>query len=124
MRTLTKGLAAGAVGLAVLLIPGGFALADDSDTPPTPVCTAEEGQLPALVARAYEDVIDRGTLRWWSSRPDQLSGRAPRSRRWGCSGDGLGADGRQPGGRPGVVAALEVGDLGEVDGAQQRRRDR
>jgi hypothetical protein len=44
MRTLTKGLAAGAVGLAVLLIPGGFALADDSDTHPTPVCTAEQRQ--------------------------------------------------------------------------------
>lgn len=44
MRTFTKGLAAGAVGLAVLLVPGGLALADDSDTPPTPVCTAEERQ--------------------------------------------------------------------------------
>ena len=43
MRKLTKGFAAGAVGLAVL-VPGGFALADDSDTPQTPVCTAEERQ--------------------------------------------------------------------------------
>jgi hypothetical protein len=44
MRTLTKGLAAGAVGLAVL-VPGGFALADDGDDrPPTPICTAEERQ--------------------------------------------------------------------------------
>ena len=43
MRKLTKGFVAGAVGLAVL-VPGGFALADDSDTPQTPVCTAEERQ--------------------------------------------------------------------------------
>jgi hypothetical protein len=27
-----------------VLVPGGFALADDSDTPQTPVCTAEERQ--------------------------------------------------------------------------------
>jgi hypothetical protein len=36
MRKLTKGLVAGAVGLAVL-VSGGFAVADDSDTPQTPV---------------------------------------------------------------------------------------
>jgi hypothetical protein len=43
MRTLTKGLVAGAVGLAVL-VPGGLALADDGDSSPTPVCTTEERQ--------------------------------------------------------------------------------
>jgi hypothetical protein len=43
MRTLTKGLVAGAVGLAVL-VPGGFAVADDGDPSATPVCTAEERQ--------------------------------------------------------------------------------
>jgi hypothetical protein len=44
MRTLTKGLAAGAVGLGVLLA-GGLALADDgSDTPSTPVCTQDGRQ--------------------------------------------------------------------------------
>jgi hypothetical protein len=41
MRTLIKGLAAGAVGLAVL-VPGGIALADDNDPSPAPVCTADQ----------------------------------------------------------------------------------
>jgi hypothetical protein len=41
MRTLTKALTAGAIGLAVL-VPGGLALADDSDPSPAPVCTAEQ----------------------------------------------------------------------------------
>lgn len=44
MRTITKGLVAGAVGLAVL-VPGGMALADDGDPPAgNPVCTSEERQ--------------------------------------------------------------------------------
>lgn len=45
MRTLTKGLIAGAVGLAVL-VPGGLALADDGDPAPSPapVCTADQRQ--------------------------------------------------------------------------------
>lgn len=45
MRTLTKGLAAGAVGLAVL-VPAGAAFADDGDTSPprNPVCTEDQYQ--------------------------------------------------------------------------------
>jgi hypothetical protein len=44
MRTITKGLVAGAIGLAVL-VPGGMALADDGDPAPgEPVCTTEERQ--------------------------------------------------------------------------------
>jgi hypothetical protein len=44
MRTLTKGLAAGAVGLAVL-VPAGIAVAaDDGDAPPTPACTVDQRQ--------------------------------------------------------------------------------
>jgi len=43
MRTLTKALTAGAIGLAVL-VPGGLALADDGDPSPAPVCTAEQRQ--------------------------------------------------------------------------------
>ena len=42
MRTLTKGLAAGAVGLAVLVPTGLAVAADDGDTPPTPTCTADQ----------------------------------------------------------------------------------
>lgn len=43
MRTLTKGLVAGAVNLAVL-VPGGLALAaaDDDDDSPNPICTDEQ----------------------------------------------------------------------------------
>ena len=43
MRKLHKGLLAGTVGLA-LLVPGGVALADDTTTDPTPICTQDQRQ--------------------------------------------------------------------------------
>jgi hypothetical protein len=43
MRKLHKGVLAGTVGLA-LLVPGGVALADETSTDPTPICTQDQRQ--------------------------------------------------------------------------------
>jgi hypothetical protein len=74
MRTLTKVIVAGAVGLAVL-VPGGLALADDGDQDPAPVCTAEQRQdhretRDRLRAEILDQLRDDGL-----TDPDQLQTR-------------------------------------------------
>jgi hypothetical protein len=71
MRTLTKALTAGAIGLAVL-VPGGFALADDGDPSPAPVCTTEQRQdhqetRDRLRAEILDQLRDEGV-----TDPDQI----------------------------------------------------